>query len=733
MSVIITKLVSKLEPALKKKAFAFLEKLSEDPSLPGLHIEPIDNSADPRVRTGRVDQGYRAVLFKLTSAGSVDYVLHGIWPHDDAIDVARKVVLKLNPISGVPEILDAAPTGAPRPAAAPAAPTTPGAKTSPPTLLAANGLGVNDLVEDLGLDARLAELAMSAVDEDALASVVDKAPADWQGLALIDLMGGTSISDIKERYGLGQHETEDVHSDEAIIEGLKRPASQLTFAWIESNEELERVINEGDFGAWRIFLHPDQRQYVDKGYNGSARLTGGAGTGKTVVVLHRARALTRRTPTPRVLVTTYTTNLATMLDRDLRRLDPDLPRAKNIGDSGAYVVGIDALAARVVKAAGTGIAQAAEAVLGVATTDVSERAPSTAWADAIAVAGHGLPPQLKSPGFFDEEYSAVVLPNRITEKAEYLKVRRPGRGVALDRAKRTAVWDVIASYRATGRIYGRLDYAEVATLAAEHLNLQAAAGATRPFDHVLVDEGQDLSPSRWQLLRAAVAEGKDDIFIAEDAHQRIYGHRITLSQYGIKIVGRSRRLVLNYRTTAQNLRWAMSVLDGADYTDLEGETEDHSKYRSARSGPVPRFIACESVADELGQVAAVVKEWVSEQDVAAETLAILVRDRNQQERVVAGLAERGVTVRGVDNEAIRPGQPVVMTMHRSKGTEFSKVVLFGVREGSIPAALRDQNYDESALADALLRERSLLYVAATRARDVLAVTWSGKPSPLVKV
>ena len=88
MSVIITKLVSKLEPALKKKAFAFLEKLSEDPSLPGLHIEPINNSADPRVRTGRVDQGYRAVLFKLTSAGSVDYVLHGIWPHDDAIDVA---------------------------------------------------------------------------------------------------------------------------------------------------------------------------------------------------------------------------------------------------------------------------------------------------------------------------------------------------------------------------------------------------------------------------------------------------------------------------------------------------------------------------------------------------------------------------------------------------------------------------------------------------------------------
>jgi superfamily I DNA/RNA helicase len=232
-------------------------------------------------------------------------------------------------------------------------------------------------------------------------------------------------------------------------------------------------------------------------------------------------------------------------------------------------------------------------------------------------------------------------------------------------------------------------------------------------------------------LRAAVAEGPDDIFISEDSHQRIYGHRITLSQFGIRIVGRSRKLRLNYRTTAENLRWAMSVLDGGAFSDLDGESEDHG-YRSARKGPVPHLIPCDSLGEELDAVAATLKEWMGDEPVAAETLAVLVRDRAQQERVVNGLAERGVGVRSVDNEAIRPGQPVVMTMHRSKGTEFAKVVLFGVREGSIPAALRDQNYDESAKADALLRERSLLYVAATRARDVLAVTWSGSPSPLIQ-
>lgn len=106
MSVIITKSVSKLEPALRAKAYAFLEKLNEDHALPGLHIEPIQNSVDSRVRTGRVDQGYRAVLFQLTTPKTVDYVLHGIWPHDDAIAVAKKVRLTLNPISGVPEIIE---------------------------------------------------------------------------------------------------------------------------------------------------------------------------------------------------------------------------------------------------------------------------------------------------------------------------------------------------------------------------------------------------------------------------------------------------------------------------------------------------------------------------------------------------------------------------------------------------------------------------------------------------
>lgn len=755
MSVLLTKMVNKLEPAVKKKAYSFLEKLLEDPTAPGLHIEPLKQAADSRVRTGRVDQGYRAILFKLTGKKEVVYVFHGIWPHDEANDLAQRARLDVNPVNGVLDVVyeeGAAPAepagpGSGLAAAAPSvtldvaaeAPTEATSQAPEPEIevegeaetagsLADHGITLEQLVEELGIDADVAERAMQARDEEQLTRVVEAVRTEWQGLALIDLSAGLTIAEVQDLYRLAPVEEVD---DEEIVERIKSDAGVLNFVWIESNEELERVIDEGDFGAWRVFLHPEQRKYVDKRYNGSARLSGGAGTGKTVVILHRARALVRRNPQGRVLVTTFTRNLADALRRDLRRLDGSLPIAERMSDVGAHVAGVDAFAAAVVRSAGHDIAKAAEQVLGVATTEVTvdPKGQGRAWADAIDGAGAALPANLRSPAFLAEEYAAVVLPHRITTKDEYLKVRRPGRGVALDRAKRSAVWDVVAAYRAAGRAYGRVDFDEVAALATAHLDLQADTRG-RVFDHVLVDEGQDLSPTRWQLLRAAVAEGPDDLFIAEDSHQRIYGQRITLSTYGIRVVGRSRRLRLNYRTTAQVLRWAMSVLDGADYLDVEGEAEDHTGYRSARSGPDVVVLPASSSAEELDVAASTLTGWLAD-DIAPETVAVLVRDRFQQERVVNGLAERGVQARNVGTEAVRPGQPVVMTMHRSKGTEFGRVLLFGLREGAIPAIAKDQEYDESARTDAELRERSLLYVAATRARDVLAITYSGDPSPLV--
>jgi superfamily I DNA/RNA helicase len=742
-TIIMSKLAGTLDASVKKKAYAFLEKLSEDDTAPGLHIEPITNSADSKVRTGRVDQFYRAVLFKVPSPGEATYVFHGIWPHDDAIAVAKKTRLAVNPVNGIAEITAAAPempgptpfqTSAPAWQAAAGQPASPPvtAKPAPIPLLAGLGLDHRGLVDVLGIDESLAVRALAVPDENALLALAENA-VEWQGLALIDLAAGRSVAEVQDRLSLGKQPTQTGESDsDRLVEGLRHPAAQMSFTWIESNDELRRVIEGGDFGAWRVFLHPEQRKYAERSYSGPFRLSGGAGTGKTVVLLHRTRMLARREPGSRVLLTTFTTNLADQLRSDLLRLDPVLPLASGLGEPGVFIHGIDALASAVLRRAGTDIAVDAEMVLGVGTQQVSGRTPNVAWQDALDAAGGVMPSSLRSAAFLAAEYAQVVLPNRITTREAYYKVRRPGRGVALDRAKRAGVWDVIEAYRAQARIAGTVDFPEAATITAAHLRRMGDTRGEHVADHVLVDEGQDLGPAHWQLLRALTGEHVNDLFIAEDSHQRIYGQRIALSQFGIRIVGRSRRLTLNYRTTAQNLAYAITVLEGGTYVDLEEKTETSSGYRSARSGPAPRLIACTTLSEELDQAAELVSDWVEAVE-APETVAVLVREQRQRDRLVTGLAERGVTIRAVDREHIKPGQPVTMTMHRAKGTEFSKVLLFGVSQGAIPRPLRDEQYAEDAWADALLRERSLLYVAATRARDELALSWSGEPSQLLFV
>lgn len=719
----------KLDKTVKAKVYDFLDKLQTDDALPGLHIEPMQKPQDDRVRTGRVDHHWRAVLFKIPQKDDVTYFYMGTWNHDDAIDLARKMTLSVNPVGGFTEwgIVESVDEDV---FAQPAIPdvddTSPGL-----TLLEGWGYTVEDLTERLGLNPAVAKAAAAAVDEDALLEIAVRVDG-WQGEALVLLTDGLSIDDIRAKFGLDApvEQDDDASDEEKILRGLSHPTAQASFAYIDGQEELQRVIEAQDFGAWRVFLHPEQRKYATAHYNGAFRLSGGAGTGKTVVLVHRARNLWRENPSARIVLTTYTRNLADMLRANLKQLDPGVPLASSLGDAGVYITNIDSLVAQVVKAAGVNVESAAQQVLGRPATHLTSRPDADAWDTALAAAGDGLPKHLRSASFFAAEYAMVVLPRRAVSRGEYFSASRVGRGVPLNRAMRSKVWSVVDAYRASGKVFGKVDWEESVAVAAEYLDLTAGDG--RLADHVLVDEGQDLTPVRWQLLRALVAEGADDLFIAEDSHQRIYGQRVVLGRYGIRIVGRSQRLTLNYRTTEQNLEWAVKVLSGADYEDAEGSPATTVGYHSARSGPLPVLVPCGSDTEEFEAVAARLKSWLKVGDVEPEAMAVLVRSNRQAIRMVSALSERGIETRNIDGQAkIGTGSPVVLTMHRAKGTEFANVILAGVAEGSIPAALQNEKYADDAWADAMLRERSLLYVAATRARDELVVTWSGVKSELL--
>lgn len=728
-TLIMAKWAGKLDGSVKAKAMTFLQKLAADDTVPGLHVEPIKGAADPRVRTGRVDDSYRAVMFRLDSDGETHYVIHGVWSHDDANAIAERVRLTVNPVNGLPQIDEYVPTAPPvppMPTLAPPAPPVDEVQPEPAALvpvLVRHGRTLEDLVDVLGIPETVAVAALSAPDEEAMLALAQEHEDSWLGMILVDLAAGDTIDSIVERLDLVRG-TSTGDEDADLLASLKHPTAQAQFAFIGDQEALRRVIEVGDFGAWRVFLHPEQRRYVEKAYSGAFRLSGGAGTGKTVVLVHRARALARRNPQARIVLTTFTTNLANMLRESLAQLDPQIPLTTKLGQPGVLVLGIDALAAAVLRAAEPGIAASVADVVGQGRAEITGRTPNAAWRTTLDSVTHGLPPELANETFLATEYSTVILPQRIRSEDDYLRVRRPGRGVALDRAKRSAVWKVVEAYRAGSRITGALDYGEVAAVAA----VQLADPARKPgaqADHVLVDEGQDLSPVHWQLLRAIVEPGPDDLFIAEDSHQRIYGPRTVLSRYGIAITGRSRRLTLNYRTTAQNLHYAMTVLSGAEYVDLE-DSPEATGYRSARTGPAPRIVTAASITHELDVVAETLRRWLCqdgapETKTAPETVAVLVHDRFQRDRVVTGMAERGVAIRPVDREKVTPGRPLVMTMHRAKGTEFSRVVLAGIGAQTNAEKARLAAMDESERADAELRERSLVYVAATRARDELVV------------
>ena len=813
-----TKDATAKDPSLRAKIGPFISKLSTMTTSTGLHLEPIRGSRDRRVRTARVTDFYRAVLFELTADGEVVYVIHGIWPHDEAIKIAESVTVHVNPRNGITEVVNvgdligldpraveearrtaqaelaaaqreadelaretariqaanaearrrneeaargtdagSAPTqaagtepvatggqrgeggavaGTAGAAAVPGAVVVPSRDQAP---VWPDGLTVEMLHDELGIDVRLGAAALAAQRESQLLDLASTARVAWQGEALLNLATGATIEEIREDFGL--RPSRDVSAeptDADLIAGLRTRAARSTFTWLESDEDLRRAIEGLSFAEWQLFLHPQQRALVERRANGPMRVSGGAGTGKTVIAVHRAVELAKRDKAgglePRILLTTYTRNLADDLRRQVAQLEPRLPFTEKLSEPGVMVSGLDRVARIILQQAGARISPIAQEVIGQPRGRVLTYPRENVWQEVLTLMGDELPEGLRSADFLESEYELIVLPQRVTTLKQYLRVRRPGRGVALDRSKRAAVWKAMERYRDRSADLGVTSFDEQLALAAAWLDQEAALGTPRPFRHVLVDEAQDLTPAHLQLLRALVEPGPDDLFLAEDSHQRIYGKKITLSHYGIQVRGRSRRLTRNYRTTRQNLDVAFGILDPGTYEDMEGQAEEHH-YVSPRSGPEPLLLHATDRADELSKAAELLTVWLEQdrdsEDSAPETIAILVRDRYQRDAVVNGLAQHGVEVRAVDREAAGRGRPVVMTMHRAKGLEFRKVLLFDVSINAIPRPLRDQQYSDADRDDALLRERSLLYVAATRARDQLAISWSGEASPLI--
>jgi superfamily I DNA/RNA helicase len=265
--------------------------------------------------------------------------------------------------------------------------------------------------------------------------------------------------------------------------------------------------------------------------------------------------------------------------------------------------------------------------------------------------------------------------------------------------------------------------------------LLEAGKVPQRYAAIVADEVQDFSESELRLLRAMVPQGPNDLFLVGDAHQRIYGHKASLSRCGINVRGlRSRRLRLNYRTTQSIRNWSVGVLRGMSVDDLDEGTDDALKgYHSLRQGELPEVVHHATEKEEAAFIVARIRSWTGEQARRPSDLCVVARTNGQLEKRYAPLLrEAGFPVQFIKRDEASLGDGIrLATMHRAKGLEFPCVLIAGVHEGSVPLALRSYA-DEMVRKDHLDTEKRLLFVAATRARDELVVTGFGTKSPLLK-
>jgi Superfamily I DNA and RNA helicases len=331
--------------------------------------------------------------------------------------------------------------------------------------------------------------------------------------------------------------------------------------------------------------------------------------------------------------------------------------------------------------------------------------------------------------FYREEWERVIQPQGIISIAEYMKASRLGRGVRLNRKIREAIWPVFEEYRILLNEHG-LKEADDAMRDARLL--LETKGSVLPYRAIIVDEAQDMGVQAFKLIRQMIPDAtKNDIFIVGDAHQRIYRHKVVLSRCDINIRGRGRKLRINYRTTDETRKWAVKLLEGISFDDLDGGTDDHKGYKSLLKGISPEIRCFESFKDEIEFVIRYLQRSENEGNALTE-VCLVARNNDLLKQYEGAIGERGIgtyLVRRSEAEDRRAPGLRLATMHRVKGLEFDRVIIAGVNDGIIPyEGTGSDTSDPVVKRESDIRERALLYVSATRAKREVIVTSFGKPS-----
>ncbi|MFN9468264.1 MAG: 3'-5' exonuclease [Pseudanabaena sp.] len=480
------------------------------------------------------------------------------------------------------------------------------------------------------------------------------------------------------------------------VNPFDHPDAQRRFRIMSNAEELQQALDY-PWEKWTVFLHPSQRSLVAREYSGAARVSGSAGTGKTIVALHRAVFLARKYPNAQLLLTTFSPALANALQIKLDRL---------IGNDAKVI-------SRIRVSSIQDIAWELYNPLG----NLKIADPLKVRAKLVAIATQN-PNRKFSESLLWDEWNDVVDAWQLDTWENYRDVTRLGRKTKLGSKQREILWEVFQEVRNWLRSQNLITWSGVFGTVTDSLNQTN----TYPFQFAIIDECQDMGIAELRFLAAIGTQRPDSLFFTGDLGQRIFQQPFSWKSLGVDIRGRSQTLTINYRTSFQ-IRTAADRLLPSSIADVDGNQELRKDTISVFNGIAPEI----KILDDDDAEGEYVAQWIANHlanGIQPDEIGVFVRDKPQIERAIAAVMEAGVKpVELSDRLSFAEGRIAVSTMHLAKGLEFRAVVVMACDDEVLPLQERVENIsDESDLEEVYNTERHLLYVACTRARDYLLIT-----------
>ncbi|RCW87571.1 UvrD-helicase domain-containing protein [Phyllobacterium bourgognense] len=672
----LSKLTNDEQKQVKLTAF----DIQANPDQPGLQFHRIDKSKDLNFWSIRVSRDIRIIVHKVGASIMLAYVDH----HDDAYKWAERRRIETHPATGAMQIVEVRErldkiTQSPREAGQASLPfdTAPLDRTIPPPAIFAK------------------------LTPDNLLSV--GVPQDWLG----DVAKATEDSFFALAVHLPQEAAESlleyaatgilVPAATPVADPMAHPDTMRRFRVLEGHDELRAAL-DAPFEKWAVFLHPLQRGIVERDYSGPARVMGSAGTGKTVVALHRALRILRQDRQAQVLLTTFSAPLAHALEHKLAILSGGHSEIEGKVNVSSF-------------------REIAEELFALATGRKAHIARREIVRKMIERAAQDTNTRDYSLRFLVSEWENVIDAWRIADLEAYSQVPRMGRKNRLGMRQREELWQVF------DRVRGALKQKALFTPASlfETLTDTYASRVEKPFTNIVVDEAQDLGVAELRFLAAIAPHHSDALFFAGDIGQRIFQQPFSWRGLGIDVRGRSSTLKVNYRTSQQIRQMADRLLPRA-IRDVDGLEDDRQGTISVFEGIEPIILVADDEDHEREVAAAFIKSAIVDGISPAE-IAIFVRSDDQLARARAVADEAGLARRTVSTGSPKEDIALVGIMHLAKGLEFRAVAVIACDEAVLPFAPRVADVaDEFELDEVIATERQLLYVAATRARDRLFIS-----------